>query len=768
MQEEPHHVAGRRKEGERLMRRRKTRRPWLRKSVDWLKRQLYRPTVTVVLPLAVSLSVRGGMALARVSFPGGTAGNIGFIVVLWLVGFMFVRANSVMAVSTMIPQLVRLDGLAKPPGREVIIRFLRGDLDQLYQSLKGVLDPQGTDMGKSDLDYFTTSCFREGRGVYCGVESVLPSRYYDVYPDYLEEHKRNREKRPDSRSYRILLATRAHLRRDWLRDKRRFEEFCRWHRDNNVQLLHVAPRAAKKEAEELDLRTTDIGLWESQYALLFTPLDGGDVRLSMATQGSGMFESCCKYLEELRASATAVECPPVLVDPDLASRWEEYVFPDRRVKRLKPFLVHVLKSKRESKILDAAVGIGCETVMLRNDRWKVRGNEFEESFRNVARKYAANHGIAKLDLDKSDWTQLSRLYGEEAFGAVLVLGNSICLLPTLGAVKRSLEEFHRVLEPGGLLVIDERNFSRIIEKEAELAASPAAGHSKHRVMYCGTTVRGCPIDIDTTEKRVIWACYENGTEGADSSSLQKKTIGEFELYAFDEGELARTLEDCGFTEVTPYSDLDTTPGRKEDAVFITYVATKPEDPTEKSPRPLLRDDGSSTDEWEALGEGEVVLASECPGSNGPCLQKVGSGDPNGGFRKLEEPAIRPLTLTAWILHPSTRGGGPADRVALESEAGDGYGFCLTQRGTALWIERRDEQKPLALAKKSVQLLEDTWYRYVLRMGAGGCVELRVFDEGGHEVEQILGTVDSTHTTFDRVTIRGGAEYYARGIEASRG
>jgi len=743
-------------------------RPRVRRGLDWARRQLFRPSVTLLLPLVVSLSVRGGMALAHVSFPGGTAGNIGFIVVLWLVGFLVVRINSVLSVASMMRHLVRLDGLAKPPGREVIIRFLRGDLDQLYHSLKGVLDPPGTDMGKSDLDYFTTSCFREGRGVYCGVESVLPSRYYDVYPDYLDEHKRNREKRPDSNSFRILLATRAHLRRDWLRSKDRFEEFYRWHKDNDVQLLHVAPGAARKKAEELDLRTTDIGLWESQYALLFTPLPSGDVKLSMATQGSGIFDSCSRYLEELKSSATAVECPPVLVDPNLASRWEEYVYPDRRVKNLKPFLDQVLSAKKGEEILDAAVGVGCEIVMLRNDGWRVRGNEFEESFRRVARKYGANHAIAGLELDGSDWTQLRGVYGPDRFGAVLVLGNSICLLPTIGAIKRAIQEFYGVLKPSGILVVDERNFTRILASESQYADNPTAGSSRRRVMYCGTTVRGCPVDIDAAGKRVIWACYENGSGDVSWSSLQKKTIGEFELYAFDEGELTGILRECGFTDVTLYSDLSRTPGRSEDAAFITYVATKPARPTSPTHRPLLRDDGSSADEWEAIGEGVVVLASDCPDTDGPCLQKVGSGDPNGGFRRLEEPAHRPLTLTAWILHPSTRGGGPADRIALENGNGDGYGFCLTQQGKALWIERRDEQKPLPIEKKSVQLLQDTWYRFVLRIGNDGGIDLRVFDEAGQEVEQILGAVDSKHTVFDRVTIRGGAEYYARGIEASRG
>lgn len=750
------------------MRRQVRERSWLRKSIDWLKRQLYRPWVTLLLPLVISLIVRGSMALARVNYPGGTIGNIGFLVLLWFVGFLAVRINSVSAVLRMVPQLIRLDGLAKPPGREVIIRFLNGDLEQLYQSLKGVLDPLGTEMGKSDLDYFTTSCFREGRGIYSGVESVLPSRYYDIYPDYLEEHKRNREKNLRADSYRILLATRAHLRRDWLRDKQRFEEFFEWHERNNVQLLHIAPDAARNMAEGLELRTTDVGLWERQYALLFTPLDSGNVRLSMATQGSGIFDSCTGYLERLRAAATAVECPPLLIEPGLAGRWEEYVFPDRRWTRLKPFLEQVLASKKNTEILDAAVGIGCETVRLLNDGWRIKGNEFEASFRDVARKYAANHGIAKLDLDGVDWTQLTRHYGSDRFGAILVLGNSICLLPNPSAVHRAIKEFYEALQPEGLLVIDERNFARIVTEEALVRENPAEHFPRQRVMYCGTTVRGCPMDVDKPEKRVIWACYENGSDAADWSSLQRKTIGEFELYAFDKGELRAILEDVGFEVVESYSDLATKPGLKEDATFITHVARKPAVPQHKENRVLLRDDCSALDGWHILGEGEVTLVEDDPSIERPYLCKSGPGDPNGVFRCLPEAASRPISLTTWLCHPAPRTGGPADRVAVEDKGGNGYGFCLTQGGKQLSIERRDSAHPTMIKQKTVDLLENTWYRYVLRILGSGDIELEVFDSAGLEVEELADATDETFNEFDRVTLRGGSDYYVRDLEVFKG
>lgn len=540
--------------------------------VSMLRRWCHAWWFRVFAPLLIGAVIRG--IVSRIGFdpPGGTWGDVGFFVIYYFFGLFIVNIPSISFVTSLLPDMWRIDALAKPPTRSEIIDFAKRDMQGLLKRTAGVLGPTGELMSESDVDEFTKRCFRLGTSTYYGVERHLPTIFYQRYPGYLDAHDLNLSKNPGKQSARILLATRAALREDYQKDPEAYSKFYNWHHTRNVALLHVLPRMAQQLADDLRLKTTDVGIWPDQYALLFQPeAQGTSAVLNMVPKGSPAFTNCVKYFESLKKNAKEVANPPQLVDRNIAENWEAYVNPSRRHSKLAPILFSYLGHYKErGVILDAAAGVGCESVFLKEEGFNVVSNEIEENFREAAKRYAHNHGVTLRPLDNHNWLELSRHY-QAVFEAVLVLGNSLCLVTQTRDRRTAIEEFFSVLKPGGILIIDERNFRYIVRNAEKIMKNPPLNSPFGRSMYHGITVRGCPVDIE--EGKVTWACYKNEPNVRDWPELQQNIIGEFELYPFKDGELEKLLTDCGFEIIARYYDLENTPD--PNAEFITYVARKP-------------------------------------------------------------------------------------------------------------------------------------------------------------------------------------------------
>ena len=124
---------------------------------------------------------------------------------------------------------------------------------------------------------------------------------------------------------------------------------------------------------------------------------------------------------------------------------------------------------------------------------------------------------------------------------------------------------------------------------------------------------------------------------------------------------------------------------------------------------------------------------------------------------------RGVKFEAWVYHPTERSDGPADRLAVENGELSGYGFCLTNGGKSLWIERRDKKHPVTLKEASVDLVPDRWYRFSLTVESDALLYLDVFDEDKTQVASIDPVEDRTYKSFDRIAIHGGGPYFVRDV-----
>ncbi len=394
----------------------------------------------------------------------------------------------------------------------------------------------------------------------------------------------------------MLALDRKMLEDEWFNretapDYRRFVE---WHEKNEVELRTISTAALAEIRKEHELKTADdVALW-TRFAVLFTGQGDRDddevaikLRVKRDVAAGPDYDSLRAFMAAVRKESSLLndDAPGVeMGSASLIDQWDDYVAPEIRWLEggaYRRFMQSVLEPN--DNVLDAAAGSGIDSVNLLSMNYSVTSNEVDSRLADRAKEFAARKKVP-LDLEFSRWEQLS-LRGNPRFDAVLVLGNSLCLVLSEERRRQALESFWDVLRPGGRLIIDERNYEYMRRNQREILADPFVYWQKARddVMYPGTDLIGFPSAIE--DSLVEWSFAENAppVKGKEEMFRRSEMFKPLELYAFDFKELYDDLTDCGFRVKTVCGDLrvlsadGTMPPyeKTEDVGFLTYVAERP-------------------------------------------------------------------------------------------------------------------------------------------------------------------------------------------------
>lgn len=257
----------------------------------------------------------------------------------------------------------------------------------------------------------------------------------------------------------------------------------------------------------------------------------------------------------LRASSlsTAEAAFPVAgFDNALVKIWPEFVDYRARLRTLLPFLVSTIPP--HARVIDLAAGVGYEAVALAERGYRVTANEVNPVLRQHATLHAKGFRNA-MTWTSRDWQHISTDMKGSRFDALLLLGNSFCLLHNQEERQRALAGFSALCARGSVFVIDIRNFTYILRARDEILA----GNFRYsrRVMYCGKLVSGRPVAF--SQDLVTFGYF-------DEHGGQRGTLEMVPLLVDD---LITACRSAGFNDVTVFSDLQ--PGRDETADFFTCV-----------------------------------------------------------------------------------------------------------------------------------------------------------------------------------------------------
>lgn len=244
----------------------------------------------------------------------------------------------------------------------------------------------------------------------------------------------------------------------------------------------------------------------------------------------------------------------------LSRLWRKLVNPQKRMESEGPFLREQLAAHGCTTVFDSCLGMGATSVYLLQRGYGVTSNEIDAHMLGVSREYAGESRVSP-NATSFDWRKLAEKFPQSFADAVLCMGNSLTYIFGRAQRLEVLRNFREILREGGILILDTRNYPRILRERERILGNPEAFREFNRYVYCGTD--SVPITPVVLEDNEVVLAYTN---------LSLHESGYLRIYPFKGGELNGLLADSGFRKVSVFSDYRA--GMDENACFHQFVCVK--------------------------------------------------------------------------------------------------------------------------------------------------------------------------------------------------
>ena len=215
-----------------------------------------------------------------------------------------------------------------------------------------------------------------------------------------------------------------------------------------------------------------------------------------------------------------------------------------------PFIEQQLQQVIEpgGQVLDAACGTGMHALALAKHGYQVTGADLSHGMIEQARHNAVEAGLA-VRFEAVGFSELAPIFGPGSCDALLCLGNSLPHLPDSEHVVATLKDFAACLRPGGLLLVQNRNFDAVMASH-ERWMEP---QSYHRDQAEWIFLRFYDFDPDGLISFHMITLHRQGTEG------WSQQVSTTRLYPLRQGDLLAALHIAGFTEIVCFGGMNTSP-----------------------------------------------------------------------------------------------------------------------------------------------------------------------------------------------------------------
>jgi SAM-dependent methyltransferase len=234
--------------------------------------------------------------------------------------------------------------------------------------------------------------------------------------------------------------------------------------------------------------------------------------------------------------------------PSFVEKWDELIDWAGRAEGEGDFFTNLLGEAGCQRVLDAACGTGYHAVQLAKAGFDVLAADGAADMVRKTSENATELGV-ELPVQQADWRSLSDDV-PGTFDALVCLGNAFTHLFDESERVQSLAEFHKVLEPGGLVVIDQRNYDGILDEGFS---------STHQYYYTGQGVDAAPEEITDDYIRF---CYQ----------FPDGEIHHLTMCPIRQDYVSGLLRDAGFSNVRRFGDFHEG-YNKTDPDFVIQVAT---------------------------------------------------------------------------------------------------------------------------------------------------------------------------------------------------
>jgi len=262
-------------------------------------------------------------------------------------------------------------------------------------------------------------------------------------------------------------------------------------------------------------------------------------------------------------------------DGKAAKLWQLYIGDQKnRTEKYKNFLIGLLKRKNVKTVLDAACGTGVDSVMLVEEGFKVTSTDASDKMLKDA--YASRWERRKEKMfdewviGEANWLTLDQQVSVPPGGydALVVMGNSFAHLPDSHGDQRDqrkcIENFSKLVKPGGIFVIDHRNYDYILEK----------GHApKNNIYYNSNHIKDIKTSIMYVNQTANQITLDYFMDVEDEEAKTDETHFRLSYYPHTVREFSSLLRSAFGTRSkhTVYADFKSMAEEPEPSFYIHVV-----------------------------------------------------------------------------------------------------------------------------------------------------------------------------------------------------
>lgn len=166
---------------------------------------------------------------------------------------------------------------------------------------------------------------------------------------------------------------------------------------------------------------------------------------------------------------------------DFSAYYDLFVNWERRLANELPFLREVLSRASARRVLDAACGTGMHAVALAREGYEVVCAEPSEGMLHRVAENAKKCGV-EVGQVKAGFGEL-RKRAPGPFDAVLCLGNSLPHALTHKDLVDALADFRAVLHQGGIVIIQNRNYDKVLRERIRFMPLETAGTPGRELLF---------------------------------------------------------------------------------------------------------------------------------------------------------------------------------------------------------------------------------------------------------------------------------------------
>jgi ubiquinone/menaquinone biosynthesis C-methylase UbiE len=222
---------------------------------------------------------------------------------------------------------------------------------------------------------------------------------------------------------------------------------------------------------------------------------------------------------------------------DLAESYDDMTRFEQRIEQVHSILTALQKKYKFKTALDAACGTGLHAILLQKMGIQTVGVDNSEHMLHMASKNAGKAGV-NVRWMHSDLQILTKSLGQ-TFDAIFCVGNSLPHLTTEKKLGKVLQQWYRLLNPTGHVIIQILNYSKILKNKDRIINITRQNQKEYIRFY------------DFLNQKLRFNVLMIDWEKQPPSQLLKSTI----LFPYEKKSLERLLQKADFTMLEFYGSL---------------------------------------------------------------------------------------------------------------------------------------------------------------------------------------------------------------------